>query len=89
MSAIYKFYKKCDIQRSGRSGGCVAHMKYTLADKNDEDVVACLIVRQHIRQDLPANELEDMVHGHGRAIEPALRKIVEDRLLFENPNQDT
>lgn len=42
------------------TGTYVAHMKHTLSDPKDPDVVLCLVVRQRIRASTNAHEIEQL-----------------------------
>lgn len=78
----YRFHRKVEVQRSRRNDGCIAHLKFTLGASDDEDVVACLVVRQHIPAGLSADELDRICDEHSAVIEPQLRDLAQKRRLF-------
>ncbi len=81
MSSL-RFHTRQEIKPSERYEGSVAHMKFTLVDPQDNDVVACLIIRQPIASDLSVEALNDVCVEHAEYIEPMLRKAVDEQNLF-------
>ena len=74
-----QFHTTVVSQRAKHNKGAyVAHIKHTLANPADPDVVLCLVIRRNISDTLSVGDLNALAAQSAAVVEPDLRDIAED-----------
>lgn len=85
----YRFHVSAKSERARYARrGYVAHIKHTLTNEDDADVVLCLVTRKHVPSGTSVEELDDIARADARRAEPMLRKLAEEADWLATAPQD-
>lgn len=84
MTMKLNFHTTCHSERAKHHRDMyVAHIKHSLTNEHEPDLVLCLVVRRGIHRDTTVRELEEVARLDGALVEPYLREIAREHGWLE------